>query len=94
MLLENIKIISVGEVQTGISNINGKPWSNRNILLGFEDETGESFINAVADTSVWQKLGLLLGQVVTLHLRFRTRKGGKAVWNDIRIIDPETLEAS
>ena len=96
MLVQGIKIITVNEVKNGRSLTNGKLWSNRNILLGFEDEFGESFIQAVVDEEVWQRFGFSEGDSVDLHLRFRTHpwKNGKFVTNDIRIIDPQILEES
>ena len=87
MLVENIKIVKVGEVRNGTSTTTGKPWSNRNLLLAFEDETGESYINAVVKTADWEQMGLYEGQTVSLNLRFRTKpfKSG-FIANDIRII--------
>ena len=87
MLVENIKIVKVGDVRNGTSSTTGKPWASRNILLAFEDETGESYINAVVDEEVWRQLGFAEGQVVSLNLRFRTRRFLNGfVSNDIRII--------
>ena len=62
MLVENIKIVKVGEVRSGTSTTTGKPWSNRNLLLGFEDETGESYINALVNTADWEQMGLHEGR--------------------------------
>ena len=88
MLVENILIKLVGEVKSGTSDTTGKPWSSRNILLAFEDETGESYINATVDAEVWNHLGLAEGQTVSLNLRFRTRRYLSGwVSNDIRIIE-------
>lgn len=87
MLVENIKIVKVGEVRSGTSTTTGKPWSNRNLLLGFEDETGESYINALVNTADWEQMGLHEGQTVSLHLRFRTQKFMSGfIANDIRIV--------
>ena len=62
MELSNIKIISVSETKSGKSTTTGKPWASKNILLGFEDETGESYISAVVDENVWNSLGFAVGQ--------------------------------
>ena len=87
MLVENIKIVKVGEVRSGESTTTGKPWASRNILLAFEDETGESYINAVVDEDVWGQLGFAEGQVANLNLRFRTRRFLNGfVSNDIRLV--------
>lgn len=91
MLLENILIKMVGDVKNGISETTGKPWASRNILLAFEDETGESYINAAVDSEVWSRLGYAEGQTVSLHLRFRTRRFLNGfVSNDIRIVSPQS----
>ncbi|MBR6032993.1 MAG: DUF3127 domain-containing protein [Bacteroidaceae bacterium] len=90
MLVENILIKRVGDVKSGTSDTTGKPWASRNILLAFEDETGESYISATVDTDVWNRLGYAEGQTVSLNLRFRTRRFLNGfVANDIRILDPQ-----
>ena len=87
MLVENIKIVKVGDVRNGTSSTTGKSWASRNVLLAFEDETGESYINAVVDEDVWKQLGFAVEQIVSLHLKFRTKRFLNGfVSNDIRII--------
>ncbi len=87
MLLENIKVISVNEPRSGVSETTGKPWSQRSILLGFEDETGESYLLAKVDSALWDSLGYSEGQTVSLNLRFRTKRyRGDWVANDVRIV--------
>lgn len=89
MELSNIKIISVSETRRGVSTTTGKPWAAKSILLGFEDETGESYMYAQVDEDVWNTLGYQAGQVVTLSLKFRTKKFTSSyIANDIRIINP------
>jgi len=90
MELSNIKIISVSETKSGKSTTTGKPWASKNILLGFEDETGESYIFAVVDENVWNSLGFVVGQIVTLNLKFRTKRFSPSsyVANDVRIVPP------
>lgn len=93
MILENILIKRVGDEKTGTSETTGKPWASRNILLAFEDETGESYINAAVDSEVWKSLGFVEGQTVSLNLRFRTRRFLNGfVSNDIRIINPQNIQ--
>ncbi len=93
MLVENIIIKRVGGEKTGTSETTGKPWASRNILLGFEDETGESYINAAVDSEVWKSLGHVEGQTVSLNLRFRTRRFLNGfVSNDIRIMNPQNIQ--
>ena len=90
MELSNIKIISVSDVRRGTSTTTGKPWASRSILLGFEDETGESYMYAQVDEDVWDKLGFEAGQVVTLNLKFRTKKFASGfIANDVRIVEPK-----
>ena len=90
MLVENIIIKKIGEVQRGTSQATGNEWANRNIILGWEDETGNAYINAIVDDEVWQKLGHKEGDIVSLNLRFRTRPlKSNFVVNDIRIINPQ-----
>lgn len=93
MELSNIKIISVSETKRGISTTTGKPWASKSILLGFEDETGESYVFAQVDEDVWNGLGFQVGDVVTLNLKFRTRKFSTGfIANDIRIINPQNVQ--
>lgn len=90
MKVDNILIKKVGEVTTGTSPTTGKTWSNRNILLAWEDETGESYINAVVDEEVWKQLNLHEDETASLTLRFRTRRFLNGfISNDIRIINPQ-----
>ena len=89
--MENIKIVTVGDVKSGVSSTTGKPWASRNILLAFEDETGESYLSAAVDNDVWQRLGFEQGQVVNLNLRFRTKRFNNGfLANDVRIVLPES----
>ena len=89
MELSNIKIINVSETKRGTSPTTGKPWASKSILLGFEDTTGESYVYAQVDEDVWSRLGFQAGDVVTLNLRFRTKKFSSGfLANDIRIINP------
>lgn len=93
MELSNIKIISVSETKNGTSPTTGKPWASKSILLGFEDETGESYMYAQVDEDVWNSLGFQVGDVVTLNLRFRTKKFSSGfLANDIRIINPQNIQ--
>ena len=88
MKVENIKVQLVGELHQGTSSTTGKSWANRNILLAFEDEDGEGYINAVVDEELWKSLGYKEGDIVSIRLRFRTRKFlNNYVANDIRIIN-------
>lgn len=87
MKVENIKVQLVGSLNQGISSTTGKSWANRNILLAFEDEDGEGYINAVVDEDLWKSLGYKEGDIATLNLRFRTRKfSNNFIKNDIRIV--------
>ena len=87
MKVENIKVQLVGSLNQGISSTTGKSWANRNILLAFEDEDGEGYINAVVDEDLWKSLGYKEGDIASLNLRFRTRKfSNNFIKNDIRII--------
>ena len=87
MKVENILIKKVGEVRSGTSETTGKKWASRNILLAFEDETGESYISASVDEDVWKALGHQEGQAVSLHLKFRTKRFASGfISNDIRIM--------
>lgn len=88
MEFENILIKRVGEARTGISKSTGNKWTNRDILLEWEDETGKSYINAIVDEDVWEQLGYQNGDRATLNLRFRTQvRSSGFVVNDIRIIN-------
>ena len=90
MELSNIKIINVSETKRGTSSTTGKPWASRSILLGFEDNTGESYVFAQVDEDVWNNLGFQVGDVVTLNLKFRTKRYVSGfIANDIRIVEPQ-----
>ena len=90
MLLENIRIQLVGDLHQGTSSTTGKSWASRNILLAFEDEDGEEYINAVVDEELWQSLNLHEGDLASVTLRLRTKKYQSGfVVNDIRIIQPQ-----
>ena len=94
MLVENLLIKRVSEVQNGTSETTGKPWANRNLLLTFEDEFGEGYINTVVSEDVWRRLGFHEGQVVSLNLRFRTNKFRSGfISNDIRVFIPQTQKS-
>ena len=89
MITKNLLIKRVGDEKSGTSETTGKTWSSRNILLAFEDETGESYISAVVDSEVWKTLGHAEGETVSLNLRFRTKRFLNGyVSNEIRIINP------
>ena len=90
MKVENLLIKLVSDVHTGTSVTTGRGWSNRNILLAFEDETGEGYMNAVVDEDLWKTLNLREGDIASLNLRFRTKRYQSGfVTNDIRIINPQ-----
>jgi len=92
MVLSGIKIIRVSDTKCGTSETTGRSWASKSVLLGFEDETGESYVYVQVDEDVWKKLGFEAGQVVTLNLKFRTRKFASGfIANDIRIINPENI---
>ena len=92
MELSNIKIINVSETKRGTSLTTGKPWASKSVLLGFEDGTGESYVYAQVDEDVWNNLGFIEGQVVTLNLRFRTKRYVSGfIANDIRIVEPQNV---
>ena len=71
MKVENIKVQLVGGLSQGTSSTTGKSWANRNILLAFEDEDGEGYINAVVDEDLWKSLGYKEGDIASLNLRFK-----------------------
>ena len=87
MKVDNILIKKVGEIRKGVSQATGNTWAARNIILAWEDETGESYINAVVDDDVWQSLNLREGDTASLTLRFRTKPFQSGfVANDIRVM--------
>lgn len=93
MIIKNLLIKRVGDEKSGISETTGKTWSSRNILLTFEDETGESYINATVDSEVWNNLGHAEGETANLNLRFRTKRFLNGyVSNEIRIIKPQNVQ--
>lgn len=88
-----VKIISISEVRRGVSATTGKPWAQHNVLLGFEDETGESYISAQVSEEVRLLLNLQEGETKELNLKFRTNKFRSGfVANDIRIMNPANLQ--
>ena len=95
MLVNNLLIKRVDK-REGKSKSTGNEWTNRVVILEFEDEEfGKSYISAVADESYWESLGYEEGQVVSLNLRFRTKTSFTGyVGNDIRIINPQNAPQS
>jgi hypothetical protein len=90
MLLENIKILTVGPVARGTSTTTGKSWASRSILLGFEGETGEGYLCAAVSEDIWDRLGYRQGDIANLHIRCRTRRFNNGfLANDLRIVLPE-----
>lgn len=88
-----VKVIRVSEVRRGVSSTTGREWAQQSVLLGFEDETGESYLNAQVDETVWAQLGLREGDVSELNLKFRTNKFKSGfVANDVRIVNPAHLK--
>ena len=79
MKVENIKVQLVGGLSQGTSSTTGKSWANRNILLAFEDEDGEGYINAVVDEDFWKSLGYKEGDIA-----WKFSNG--YVINDVRIV--------
>jgi len=88
-MIIQVKIINVGEVRSGKSATTGKSWATINVLLGFEDENGENYIQAQVDEDVWHSLGHQAGEIAQLNLKFRTsRTKNGFVYNDVRIVPP------
>jgi len=88
MKLENILIKRVGDKRSGTSETTGNEWANRDIILAFQDETGDSYICANVDEEVWNKLGLKEGSIASVNLQFRTKKFKSGfIGNEIKIID-------
>lgn len=88
MLVENLLVKRV-DMKEGKSQSTGNEWKTCVVILEFEDEFGRSYITALADRDYWNSLGYAEGQVVSLHLRFRTKSSFSGyVTNDIRIVNP------
>lgn len=89
MLVNNLLIKRIDRKE-GKSQSTGNEWKTCVVILEFEDEFGKSYISAMADADYWNSLGYEEGQVVSLHLRFRTHSSFSSyVSNDIRIINPQ-----
>ncbi|MBR6033069.1 MAG: hypothetical protein IKP36_14115 [Bacteroidaceae bacterium] len=87
-----VKVLNIGEECQGVSTTTGKAWRRRNILLGFEDETGESYLLAQVDGGLWEKLNVRQGDIVSLNLRFRTNRYRSGfIANDVRIVPSENI---
>lgn len=83
------KIISISEKTEGKSATTGRAWTSRSVLLTFEDETGQSYINAQVSEEVYLSLGLREGLETELSLKFRTSRWRNGyVETSVRIIDP------
>ncbi len=89
MLVNNLLIKRV-EKKEGKSQSTGNEWKTCIVILEFEDEFGKSYISAAADADYWDSLGFEEGQIVSLHLRFRTKSTFSGfVSNDVRIVNPQ-----
>ena len=87
------KIAKVGELREGLSETTGKPWSQRRILLAFNDDEGDEYLMVGVDKDVWQNLGIQEGEEATVHLKFYTKRYlTDYVKNIIRIVQPSTEE--
>ena len=88
MLFNNLLIKRIDKKE-GKSQSTGNEWKNCVVILEFDDEFGKSYISAVADADYWNSLGYEEGQVVSLHLRFRTKSSFSGfISNDVRIVAP------
>ena len=72
MKLNNILVKRVGELKTGTSKTTGKAYANRDILLGWTDETGENYIRATIDAGLLAGSGIEAGNTVQVELSFHT----------------------
>jgi len=92
MLVNNLLIKRIDKKE-GKSQSTGNEWKTCVVILEFEDEFGKSYISAIADEDYWKSLGYEEGQVVSLHLRFRTKTSfSRYVSNDIRIVNPQNIQ--
>lgn len=83
------KIISISEKTEGKSATTGRNWTSRSVLLFFEEETGQSYINAQVSEEVYLSLGLREGLETELNLKFRTNRWRNGyIETTVRIIDP------
>ena len=76
----------VGELRTGTSKTTGNKWAIRDLLLSWNDETGENYISATIDAERLAGSGIEQGSTVRANLLFFTKllpSGGVA--NDVRI---------
>ena len=76
----------VGEVRTGTSKTTGNKWAIRDLLLSWNDETGENYVNATIDAERFAGSAIEQGRTVQANLLFFTKlipSGGVA--NDVRI---------
>ena len=89
MLVNNLLIKRIDKKE-GKSQSTGNEWKTYIVILEFEDEFGKSYISAAADADYWDSLGFEEGQIVSLHLRFRTKSTFSGfVSNDVRIVNPQ-----
>ena len=87
------KIISVSEKSEGKSATTGRTWTSRNVLLTFEDESGQSYVSALTSEEVYLSLGLREGLETELSLKFRTNRWRNGyVETTVRIIDPANAQ--
>ena len=88
MKIENLTVKRVGELRTGTSKTTGNAWAIRDILLGWNDEAGENYINATIDAERFAGSGIEQGNNVQAELSFHTKLlPSGAVVNEIRIIN-------
>ena len=88
MKIENLQVKRVGELRTGTSKTTGNAWAIRDILLGWNDEAGENYINATIDAERFAGSGIEQGSIVQAELTFHTKLlPSGAVANEVRIIN-------
>ena len=84
----------VGEVRTGTSKTTGNKWAIRDLLLSWNDETGENYVNATIDAERFAGSAIEQGRTVQAELNFHTKLlPSGAVVNEIRVINANLFRA-
>lgn len=72
MKFENLKVMRVGEVRSGIAPATGYEWSYQDLILSWQGVRGETNYICATSESV-KSYGLQVGDIITADLIFYTR---------------------
>lgn len=88
---QKVTIRVINEKVSGISQVNGKPWTIQKLHLSWEEPFDESHTTTQLvivtlrgeDLRLWEERNLQVGDVIDVDLHFYPRTSGKFVDNEV-----------